>query len=214
MEKRYLQNVNDINELESNMKNFQEKHGVIAVPEQIEATVKSMANIYVDLYKKQIEYDVMKQTYGVDHPVTANSKIEMDELSKKIDLLNSGADPSQKDVKLLIPFKQAPKLGNEYLKIFRNLEIQYKILEFIQPLYEQAKIEEVRNTPSVLVLDKAGPAERKARPRGTIYALVSFILSVGLGYFIIFTKELFGKFKLAHPDQYEYIVNSLRFKRK
>ena len=150
VEKRYFQNVNDINNLEDSMRAFQEKYGVIAVPEQLEATVKSMSNIYADLYKKEVELNVLKQTYGTDHPVTATAKIELSELQKKINQLNAGTDASQKDVNLLIPFKQAPELSNAYLKIYRNLEIQYKILEFVQPLYEQARVEEARNTPSVI----------------------------------------------------------------
>lgn len=210
IEKRYSQNVDDINNLETGMKKFQEKYGVIAVPQQLEATVKSMSSIYVELYKKEVEYNVQKQTYGPDHPVTINTKLEMDELQKKIDQLNSGTDASQKDVKLLIPFKTAPALGNEYLKIFRNLEIQYKILEFIQPLYEQAKIEEVRNTPSVLVLDKAGPADRKAKPKGSIYALVALVSSTLLGFVAIFTKEMFEKLKVLDPEKYNMIFEQLR----
>ncbi|MBI1937111.1 MAG: hypothetical protein HYS25_03215 [Ignavibacteriales bacterium] len=210
VEKRYLQNVADINSLEDGMRSFQEKYGVIAVPEQLEATVKSMSSIYVDLYKKEVEFNVLKQTYGVDHPMLTTAKIELNELQKKIDQLNAGTDKSQQDVKLLIPFKQAPELGNEYLKIYRNLEIQYKILEFVQPLYEQARVEEARNTPSVLVLDKAGPADRKAKPKGTIYASVAAIVSLILGYFIIFFHVLLHKMKESNFELYEYITTSLR----
>ncbi|MGD0339224.1 MAG: Wzz/FepE/Etk N-terminal domain-containing protein [Bacteroidota bacterium] len=210
IEKRYFQNVDDINNLETGMKKFQEKYGVIAVPEQLEATVKSMSSIYLELYKKEVEYNVQKQTYGIDHPVTTNTKIEMNELQKKIDQLNSGTDASQKEVKLLIPFKTAPALGNEYLKIYRNLEIQYKILEFIQPLYEQAKIEEVRNTPSVLVLDKAAPPDRKAKPKGTLYALIALVSSIIVGFSVIFTKELLHKYKEAEPQKYHYLTDWIK----
>ncbi|PKL84062.1 MAG: hypothetical protein CVV24_01440 [Ignavibacteriae bacterium HGW-Ignavibacteriae-3] len=210
VEKRYNQSMNDITHLESEMRKFQEAYGLIAVPQQLEATVKSMSGIYVELYKKEVEYNVLKQTYGVDHPSAINSKLEMDELQKKINKLNSGSDPSQKEVSLLIPFKKAPKLGNEYLKIYRNLEIQYKILEFIQPLYEQAKIEEVRNTPSVLVLDHAKPADRKSKPKGSIYAMVSFVSSLLLGLFLVFFKELFARFKLQDPEKHSFITSQLR----
>lgn len=209
VERRYLQNIQDINDLETGMRKFQEKYGVIAVPEQLEATVKSMSSIYADLYKKEIELNVLKQTYGIDHPVTATTKIELNELQKKINQLNSGTDASQKDIKLLIPFKQAPALGNEYLKIYRNLEIQYKILEFVQPLYEQARVEEARNTPSVIVLDKAGPAERKAKPKGTLFALVGLVISSMLGILLVFIKELFEKIKIANPVQYNAILGWL-----
>ncbi|AFN73548.1 lipopolysaccharide biosynthesis protein [Melioribacter roseus P3M-2] len=205
IEKRYLQNLEDIKNLETEMQKFQEKYGVIAVPEQLEATVKSMSSIYLDMYRKEVEYNVVKQMYGVDHPLAHTTQIELNELKKKIDLLNTGKDESQQDVKLLIPFKEAPELGNEYLKIYRNLEIQYKILEFIQPLYEQAKVEEVRNTPSVLVLDKAGPADRKAKPKGSIYAAVSFVSSLMLGLFIVFLIEFFAKMKIYAPQKYDFI---------
>lgn len=210
VEKRYSQNIADINNLENSMKEFQQRYGVIAVPEQLEATVKSMSEIYAELYKKEIELNVFKQTYGKDHPFTVNSEIEMNEVKKKIEMLNKGTDSSQKDVKLLIPFKQAPELGNEYLKIYRNLEIQYKILEFVQPLYEQAKVEEARNTPSVLVLDKALPADRKAKPKATIYALVSFVSSIMVALFLIFTSEMFRKMKIYAPDSYNYILNQIK----
>lgn len=210
VEKRYLQNIMDINNLENSMRTFQEKYGVIAVPEQLEATVKSMSEIYAELYKKEIELNVFRQTYGKDHPLTITSEIEMNEVRKKIEMLNKGTDSSQKDVKLLIPFKQAPELGNEYLKIYRNLEIQYKILEFVQPLYEQAKVEEVRNTPSVIVLDKALAADRKAKPKASIFALVSFVSSILVALFFVFTFELFRKMKIFAPDKYNYIINQIK----
>lgn len=210
VEKRYLQNVKDINDLETKMKEFQEKYGVIAVPEQLEATVKSMSEIYVDLYKKEVALNVMEQTYGKNNPLTKSTSLEVTELQKKINQLNEGKDSSQKEVQLIIPFKKAPELGNEYLKIYRNLEIQYKILEFIQPLYEQAKVEEARNTPSVLVLDKAEPADRKARPKGSIYALIGFVLSLIIGYFIVFIKVLLKKMKEYYPEKYESINKQLK----
>jgi tyrosine-protein kinase Etk/Wzc len=210
VEKRYFQSMNDITTLETDMKLFQQKYGVIAVPEQLEATVKSMSGIYIDLYKKEIEFNVLKQTYGDDHPMTSNAKIELNELQKKINQLNAGTDPSQKEVNLLIPFKKAPELGNQYLKIYRNLEIQYKILEFIQPLYEQAKIEEVRNTPSVLVLDKAAPPDRKAKPKGTVYAMISFVTSILVGYFIVFLMVLNQKLKETDPQRHNYILSSIK----
>ncbi len=210
IEKRYFQSVNDIADLETSMKMFQQKYGVIAVPEQIEVTVKSMSNIYAELYKKEVEFNVLKQTYGVEYPVTANTKIELNELQKKIDLLNAGTDASQKEVNLLIPFKKAPELGNQYLKIYRNLEIQYKILEFIQPLYEQAKIEEVRNTPSVLVLDKATPPDHKAKPKILLYFLLAFVISTSIGFIIIIIIE--GTHRLQNVDskRFDLLVHTIK----
>ncbi|OGV91333.1 MAG: hypothetical protein A3J88_01095 [Melioribacter sp. RIFOXYB12_FULL_38_5] len=114
------------------------------------------------------------------------------------------------DVKLLIPFKEAPALGNEYLKIYRNLEIQYKILEFIQPLYEQAKVEEARNTPSVLVLDYAGPAERKSKPKYSLYLLLGFVVSMLFSLLIVTIMEGVHRLKLSDPERFEKVAGTIR----
>lgn len=210
VEKRYFQNITDIANLETEMKKFQQKFGVISVPDQLEATVKSMSEIYANLYKKEIELSIAKQSFGPDHPITKGYEIEVSEVQKKINQLNEGTDASQKNVKLLIPFKQAPELGNEYLKIYRNLEIQYKILEFIQPLYEQAKVEEVRNTPSVLVLDNAFPADHKAKPKILFYFLISFVISLSIAFVIVFVIEIFSRLKNVDSNRYNNIRSTLQ----
>lgn len=209
IEKRYLQNVNDINRLESDMKDFQQKYGVVAVPQQIEATVKAMSTIYGELAQKEIAFNVLKRTYGEKSPLTSNAQIEVQEIQKKINSLNAG-NGNSKDVNLLIPFKQAPELAYKYLKIYKDLEIQYKILEFVQPMYEQAKVEEARNTPSVLILDKATPADRKSKPKGSLYALISFVISILLGFFIVFVKEFNNKIKTVSPNKHLFITSALK----
>ena len=214
IEKRYNENITVIDSLENQMKNFLQKHGVIAVPEQLEATVKAMADIYAQLAQKELELSVVKRTYGDDSPFTIQAEIAVEEMKKKIEMINAGQGLSEDGVNLLIPFKKAPGLGYQYFKIYRDLEIQYKILELVQPMYEQAKVEEFRNTPSVLILDYAGPADRKARPKGSLYLVISFFASTFLGLLIVFSLEGLKKIKSVAPDKYEYMKSSLRFRKR
>ena len=214
IENRYIENITFIDTLENKMKNFQEKYGVIAVPEQLEATVKAMSDIYARLAQNEVELSIMRRTYGEDSPFTQQSEIAVEEMKKKIEMINAGQGLSEDGVILLIPFKRAPGLGYEYFKIYRDLEIQYKILEFVQPMYEEAKVEEVRNTPSVLVLDYALPAERKARPKGSLYLVLSLVSSTFVALLIVFTIEGFNRIKIHSPEKYEYIRKSFSIKIK
>jgi uncharacterized protein involved in exopolysaccharide biosynthesis len=216
IEKRYVENISDINQLETDMKDFQEKYGLIALPEQLESTVKAMSDIYADLVQKEVALNVIRRTYGDNSPLLNQLEIEVEELEKKFNTINAGTELSDNEVNLIIPFKKAPFLSNKYLKIYKDLEIQYKILEFVQPMYEQAKVEEVRNTPSVLILDKAGAPELKASPKGSIYFLIAFLSSSFIALLIIFTLEGVHKIKYIDPERYDYIKKSLRigFKRK
>jgi tyrosine-protein kinase Etk/Wzc len=214
IEKRYFQNVNDISELEANMKAFQIKQGVIAVPEQIEATIKVMSSLYTDLAKEEIVFNVMKKTIDIKNPAVLNKEIEVQEIKNKINNISSDENKQEQN-KVLVTLKNAPQIVGDYLKIYKNLEIQYKIAEFIIPLYEQAKIEEARSTPSVLILDMAYPPERKAKPKILLFMLIGFALSVILGLLMVFTVELMKKLKIVNEEKYSYISNIFKpFTRK
>jgi uncharacterized protein involved in exopolysaccharide biosynthesis len=70
-----------------------------------------------------------------------------------------------------------------FLRLQRNVEIQTKILTYLLPVYEQAKIEEKKETPTILVLDKPYVAERKTKPKRLTMVLLSifgsfFVLSI------------------------------------
>lgn len=209
IEKRYFQNIEDIANLEIQMKDFQEKYGVIAVPEQIEATVQSLAQLYVDLAREEVALNVLRKTLSNDNPVLITKELEYKEIKEKINELGSG-NLITKYPKVLIPLNVAPSLVNKYLNIYKNLEIQYTIAEFITPVYEQAKIEEVRSTPSVLVLDTAYPPERKARPKIALYALIAFVISLVIGLFIMFMLEMLRKLAEINPAKFEFVYNSFR----
>jgi uncharacterized protein involved in exopolysaccharide biosynthesis len=209
IEKRYLQNLDDIAKLEAQMRLFQEKYGVIAVPEQIEATVKSLAELNVDLAREEVALNVLRKTLSKDNPALLTKEIEYKEINDKINKFGSGNLITEYP-KVLIPLNVAPGLVNKYLNIYKNLEIQYTIAEFITPVYEQAKIEEVRSTPSVLILDEAYPPERKARPKISLYALIGFVVSLVLGLFIVFSLELLKKLQQINPQKYSYFIKSFR----
>lgn len=165
IEERYNKNLSDLAASEDSLKAFQKKYGVIAMPEQTEASIKAAAEITGQLVIKEIQESVFRRTQSADNPSVIAAQIEVDELHKKLSQMNSGINNSAKEMNVFVPFSRIPDLGGEYIRKLREVEIQYKILQFITPLYEQAKVEEQRNTPSVIVLDYASPAERKAKPK-------------------------------------------------
>ena len=165
IEERYQKNMADLAQAEDSLKAFQQRYGIIAMPEQTEASIKAGAEIAGQLALKEVAVGILRRTQSADNPAVLAAQIETEEFRRKLDEMGGGAGISAGKMKIFVPFSQVPELGGEYVRRFRDVEIQYKILQFITPLYEQAKVEERRQTPSVLVLDRAQPAERKARPR-------------------------------------------------
>lgn len=178
IEDRYKKNLQDLSAAEDSLRAFQKHYGIIAMPEQIEASVKAGAELAAQLALKEVELAVLERSLASDHPTVIGTRIEVEELRRKISDLNSGASIVEGEMRLLVPFKKIPDLAIEYLRRYRDVEIQYKILQFITPLYEQAKVEVQRQTASVVVLDKAYPAERKSKPKRLLIILGGFLLGL------------------------------------
>jgi capsule polysaccharide export protein KpsE/RkpR len=210
IEERYKKNLVDLRGAEDSLKVFQQRYGVIALPEQTEASIKAGAEIAGRLASMEIQEAILKRTQAEDNPQVLAARIEIEELRKKMGDLNVGRGMSQDELKVFVPFRKMPELGAEYIRRYRSVEIQYKILQFVAPLFEQAKVEERRQTPSVLVLDRAGPAERKAKPRVMLYALIALVGSTVLAGFIILSLELLESLRAADPGRLEEWIRVMR----
>lgn len=210
IEARYEKNLVDLRASEDSLKAFQKKYGVIALPEQTEASIKGAAEIIGQLALKEVQVGVLRRSLSTDNPSVQAAQIEVDELRKKLGEMNTGVGMGANDPRVFVPFKQIPDLGAEYIRRYRDVEIQYKILQFITPLYEQAKVEERRETPSVLVLDTAAPAERKAKPKISLYALIGLVGSLLLALVGTFAAEGIRGLRHQDPDRFASIVGDAR----
>jgi uncharacterized protein involved in exopolysaccharide biosynthesis len=94
--------------------------------------------------------------------------------------------------------------------LYREIEIQYKILQFVTPLFEQAKVEEQRSTPSVVVLDYASVPERKAKPKLSLYLLMAFVLSTIGSILLVFLAEGVDRLRAANPGQFDTLGRAVR----
>jgi tyrosine-protein kinase Etk/Wzc len=96
---------------------------------------------------------------------------------------------SGKGLSSFVPLNKVPEVTMDYIRLYRDLEIQNKLLQFALPLYEQAKVDEQKTIPVVLVLDKPVPGERKDTPKRMLIVGASSVLVLILLAMIVFFVE-------------------------
>ncbi|HEX9614326.1 MAG TPA: Wzz/FepE/Etk N-terminal domain-containing protein [Bacteroidota bacterium] len=190
IEKRVQQGKADLREAEDTMRAFQEDVGMIIAPDAGSSGISAVAEMYLMKAKKEIEIGILGRSVGSDNPMLSQMELELSEINKKVD--------------------QLPEVGVGSLRLYRDVYIQQKIMEFLIPMYEQAKVEEQRATPSVIVLDMATPAERKAKPKIALYGLMGFVISSMLALFVVFTLEGINRLRVLQPERFAGIVGTLR----
>jgi tyrosine-protein kinase Etk/Wzc len=210
IEQRYNKNLRDLAAAEDSMKVFQKRFGVIAMPEQTEASIKASAEIAAQLALKEVEENVLRRSQTADHPSVLALQMEIEGLQGKLREMSSGSMARSGEISVFVPLSKVPDLGSEYLRRYREVEIQYKILQFITPLFEQAKVEEKRQTPSVIVLDVASPAERKAKPKVALYALIALMGSLLISFVVVFTLEMVTRLRSEQSNQVDTLFSTMR----
>ena len=76
-----------------------------------------------------------------------------------------------------------------FLRLKREVEIQNKILTFIIPMLEQAKIEEKKETPTILIIDSPQVPDYKIKPKRLPLTLFSVIFFTFLSYLFFFYQD-------------------------
>lgn len=197
IERRYQQNQRDLKNAEDSLKAFQEKTGIYALPEQVESAIKAASELKTEALTKEVELGIAKRSLGVENPRTQTLRLEVAELNKKFLEMKLGTPDwfEEQSPSLFVPFKNVPELGTTYLRLYREFQIQNKLMEFLLPLYEQAKIDEKKDTPVVLVLDTAVPPQRKSKPKRTLIVLIFTALAFMFASSWAFLSEIYDREK-------------------
>ncbi len=189
IEKRYIQNVSDLKKAEDSLYKFQKKYNLVAIPEQLEISVKAAAEIEAELTKKQMQAFIVKQQFGETSPQYIALSSEINLLNKKVQELKNSSSLSASS-NIFYPFNEMPDIAIKYLRTYREVEIQQSILELVMPMYEQAKVEEQKSIPTILIIDKAVPPQIKYSPRKSLIIIGVLFLAAFILIPLIFWMEI------------------------
>lgn len=206
IEKRYREAREELRKSEDRLNKFQNEHGIVALSEQTKASIEAAAEIQAQIAATETEYNVLKKTLGENHPNLLTLQSKMQELSKIQNKMEFGGF----DLSVLIPFKETPNLALEYLRLYREVQINQKIVEFLVPQYEQAKIQEAKDTPTILILDKGKPAAFQYKPKKKIWVLAAGLITFVMCCVTIIGIERIKKHPYMENEKVGIILNSLK----
>jgi tyrosine-protein kinase Etk/Wzc len=202
-EKRYAENLNTLTTMEDAFRLFQEKHGTIAMPEQTVATIEAAAQVKAEIMSKEIELGVLKQYFGNNNINTIKAQAEADNLKKQYDNLyqENGADKN----KLFPAFQKIPTYGLEYARFVRDIKVQVILVELLLHQLEQARLQELKDTPTIQVLDQANLPVKKTKPLRAITLILTFMFSFLLSAILAVAMEKFQDIQSKRNPDYETV---------
>jgi len=189
--KRLAESEKRLLEIEDSLLVFQDKYRVLDVPVQIEKTIDTYATLYAQLVQVEIEYDVAKVIISENDPQLKQKELLIKSLQRRLNTLEKLPDDD-----VLLAISQIPFTAMKYFRLQRDLEIQNQIIKFLYPQYEQARMEENKNIPSIQSLDPPVVPIHKSKPFRSLIVLVS---TVSGGILVLMAFYLYWYWNL-HTD--------------
>lgn len=185
LEARYNNIAKDLQSAEDSLKNFQDVFG-ISPDLTVKAAWQAVIQLQTEVKTEEIKLELLKKVLSPDQAEVKIQEERIQELKNQLAVIENSSSGSNTDLQI----KGKPDVVLNFLRLQRNVEIQNKILTFVLPLFEQAKIEEKKETPTVIVIDEPNLPEKKSKPRRVkLLAIAFFIYFFGaLSVCIVYDK--------------------------
>ncbi|MCX7995461.1 MAG: Wzz/FepE/Etk N-terminal domain-containing protein [candidate division WOR-3 bacterium] len=197
---------------EEALRNFQKTHRTVNLNTEIENVIETIAKLKSEIILREVQKGAVIYASGVNNPYLANIEQELRELKRQLSKIEFGDKEGAKDgfgAGFSVPLVNLPEVTLEYARLLRNLKVQEAIYELLMQQYEQAKMMEAKDTPTVQILDRASPPEKKSFPRRTYIVVFAFLLSFFFSFPLIFFLEYLNEVK-TQPEKHTVFINLTR----
>jgi capsule polysaccharide export protein KpsE/RkpR len=194
-----LQAVNqDLEAAEKDFSQFASKNTAIDVKEQGKAMVEAAAMLQGQLIAAQSQYEGLREIYTDINPRVRTVKARVDELQRQLEKLGGKGESativsSQSGDSMYPSIRKLPLLGVTYADLYRRTKIQEAVLETLTKEYEMAKVQEVKEIPTVKVLDVAQISDKRSFPPRLLIMFLGTVFSVAVAAAWISGKATWDK---------------------
>ena len=216
LEERLEQNKIDLAIAEEELKLFQQQTGVVDILTQVTAQLETYGQLhsqelqaYTALYSQraqtEVQLNTLKATLMADNPTIRHYEVMYGEQDKQLSTLSQKLDrelenllfssdnaageaiSNESSEGIWVSMGRFPDLAMRSARLLREVEVQGKLLEILVPQYEQARMEESKNIPTLQVIDEPKVPLNKAKPKRMLIVLGAVFMAAifSSGYVLI-----------------------------
>lgn len=174
---------------EEELKEYQARSGLLNVDAQTEALMDSIADLRALVAAKEVELQAAKTFATGRNPEVQRLQAELKGLRGELQKLEAKAGQAGQSDSAIVPFRELPEAGMEYLRKLRDFKFNETLYEMLLKQYEAARLAEAQEAMVVQVVDPAVPPELKYKPKRRLMVAIAGVLGLFLSIFLAFFLE-------------------------
>jgi uncharacterized protein involved in exopolysaccharide biosynthesis len=208
IEQRLATVKNDLEDAEKQFSAFASKNTALDIKEQSKAEVQAAAVLQGQLIAVQSELQGLEQIYTANNIRVRSLRARMEELQRQLRRISgtdaslaADADADSSAADLYPSIRKLPLLGVQWADLYRKAKIQETVYQLLTQQYELTKIQEVKEIPTVRVIDPANLPEKKSwPPRLLIIVALTATALVGTAVWVV-TSEHWANVDRRHSGK-------------
>lgn len=186
----------DVDDSSKKLRDFQEAHKIIDLPEQSKAVISAMASIKGELISKQLELSYLSS-------FSARSESSVVQLQEQIAIMESklkqledaqrlsgssvhgagsgSATGSGSDSEFFPGAMSVPALRLQLEDLMREQKIRETVFSLMTQRYEMARVDEARDTSTFQILDHPTLPTHESRPKKRTFAMLGLVAGFLVG---------------------------------
>jgi tyrosine-protein kinase Etk/Wzc len=173
----------NVDDTSRKLREFQEAHKLIDLPEQSKAVISAMAQLHGEVVSKQLELSYLSGFSSRNEAGVLQLQQQISILQAKLKQLENAqradSSPGQGSVQGFFPNAMSvPQLRFELEQLMRDQKIEETVFALMTQRYEMAKVDEARDTSTFQILDHPTLPSYKSRPKAPRSGAFGFGLSL------------------------------------
>jgi uncharacterized protein involved in exopolysaccharide biosynthesis len=187
------------------LREFQSRHRSVALEAQISALVGNAAKLKGQLTADEIDLSALEGTLSPEHYRIKQLRTRIRETKRQIeDMESSVMGDSAKTGTTGIA--GLPRIGQEMAEKLREVKIAETLYTLLTEQYENARIQERRDTPSFSVLDRATRGGQKIRPKRLLIGIGTLVVAFVLAAALVLVQEYLSQLAMADPAKHRAVL--------
>jgi uncharacterized protein involved in exopolysaccharide biosynthesis len=196
----------DLESAEKEFSQFSSNNTAIDIKEQGKAMVEAAATLQGQLIAAESELEGLRQLYSDNNVRVRSVRARIDELKYQLDKIggkgeDASAPSGQQQDSLYPSIRKLPLLGVTYADLYRRTRVQEAVFEALTKEYEMAKVQEVKEIPTVKVLDHPNIPEKKSFPPRLLIMLLGTESAIALATTWVFGKTAWDETDVNDPGK-------------
>jgi uncharacterized protein involved in exopolysaccharide biosynthesis len=156
---------------EDSLASFQRENLAVSIDAQARAAVEAVAKLQAEVIELRIKKGLLETYASESNPELTAVTRELDQVEGQLRDMEIGTEEQ-------FSISRLPTVAVRLAQHMREMKVAEALLSLLTQDYEEARLDEAKETPVVQVLDRAVPPERRSWPRRSIIVLSSMAITL------------------------------------